>query len=75
MFRQQYLLENTLNPFALEKRVTPGIDFLAISFVVDIETHRDVYFFLLISIEMILKPNCCLLYFHSNDMSSLKNYS
>ena len=40
MFRQQYLLENTLNPFALEKGVTPGIDFLAVSFVVDIESHR-----------------------------------
>ena len=30
----------TLNPFALEKGVAPGMDFFAASFVVEIESHR-----------------------------------
>ena len=41
MYRHRYLMKNTLNPFTLEKEVTPGIDFLAVSFEVDIESHRD----------------------------------
>ena len=44
------------------------MNFFAVSFVVGIEMCS---FYLLTSMELILIPNCSLLYLHSNDMHSL----
>ena len=45
------------------------MDFFAVRFVVDIESHKDRSLRLLTSMELILKQNCNLLYSHSNDMT------
>ena len=48
------------------------MDFLAVSFVVNMSDVMMHSFCLLASMKRILIPNCSILYLHSNDMNSLK---
>ena len=43
-------------------------------FAVDVEWHSGVYLLFAHFMELILRPNCCLLDLHSNDMNSLKRF-
>ena len=50
------------------------MDFFAVCFVVNIESHRDRSLRLLTSMELILTQNCNLLYFHSkSECNQLKS--
>ena len=61
----------TLDPFTLEKGVTPGWISYVVSFVVEIRaTNRCIAFVVINSMELIPLPNCSLMYLHSNDMNS-----
>ena len=49
------------------------MDIFALSFVVDRESHEHAQVLLAISMDLILVPNCRLLYLRSNDINNFRS--